>query len=160
MSYPVPRRSMRKRRHHKSSAGARGQYRESRVRVLSTQHWPGHRASVPISRSMKGLSSRPAMEPCFGSFPKQHPRTHVVPPRPQTQQRSGHRVPALNQGKPALPLKVSPPLISNRDPQLIGNPWRAHRAGLYTHTHTHTPRQEDKNSQAQKPARLKMCQRA
>ena len=103
----------------------------------SLLHWPGHRASVPISRSMKGLSSRPAMEPCFGSFPKQHPRTHVVPPPPQTQQRSGHRVPALNQGKPALPLKVSPPLISNRDPQLIGNPWRAHRAGLYTHTHTH-----------------------
>ena len=154
MSYPVPRRSMRKCRHHKSSAEARGQeVPGERLERL----WPGHWASVPISPSTTGLSSRPAMVPCFGSFPKQHPRTHVVPPPPQTPAEVGSQCPCPQPGRACPPPQSSPPPISNRDPQLIGNPWWAHRAGL--HKHTHTPRQENKNSQGQKPSRLKMCQR-
>lgn len=138
-------------------SGGSGTVQKSQVRVLSTQHWPCRWASAPICPSVTGLSSPPAMVPCFGSFPKQHPRTHVVPPPPPTPAEVGSRVPAPHQGEPALPLKVSPPPTSNPDPQLIGNPWWAHRARL--HKHTHTPRQEDKNSQAQKPTRLRMCQR-
>ena len=92
--------------------GGSGTVQKSRVRVLSAQHWPCRWASAPIGPSVTGLSSLPAMVPCFGSFPKQHPRTHVGPPPPPTPAEVRSQGPCPTPGRACPPPQSfpSPPL--------------------------------------------------